>query len=157
MLARTLQVEDMYNKEHEHWAKQELHSFADNYELSHAKAADEATLKEEIHNITEHIHTKYKLLQSAFRQFDADHSGTLSPFELEQAVKHFNLPIPHEHIMQIAERCADEDGQIDYAHFCQTLHEKDSDNPEYFLHGSKAVAYDHRDFHKEGTWKHHTK
>jgi hypothetical protein len=165
--ASSTQVEAMYKKEHDKWKNEAIRNVADDYELSHAAMADEKTLRKEMHEIAEHIETKYKLLQNAFRQFDGsrprrsksgpraseprlcsrafrvrssvrvvDRSGKLSPFELEQAVKHFNLPIPHEHIMQIAERCADEDGQIDYAHFCATLHEKDTDNPEYFLHGS---------------------
>ena len=82
---------------------------------------------------------RYKLLQKAFRDFDLDKNGTLSPFELEQAVKHFNFPFPHEHVMQLALECADTDGDggISYAEFAKALREKDTPD-NLMIVGSKT-------------------
>ena len=85
---------------------------------------------------TSHLH-RYKLLAKAFREFDIDKSGSLSPFELEQAVKHFNFPFAHEHVMQIALDCADQDGdgEISYAEFAAILKAEDNAQASPFLQG----------------------
>ena len=60
-------------------------------------------LREEKEILREHIATKYKLFQNAFRHFDEDHSGYIDRAELEHGIQHFNLPIPVEHVKQIAQ------------------------------------------------------
>jgi Ca2+-binding EF-hand superfamily protein len=66
---------------------------------------------------------RYNLLQTAFREFDLDKSGKLSLFELELGIRSFNLPFPHEHILAIAKKYADQDddGEISYAEFAAAL------------------------------------
>jgi len=93
-----------------------------------AAAADAQTLEKQRRMVAQAIETKYKLLAKAFREFDIDKSGALSPFELEQAIKHFNFPFAHEHVMQLALECADADGdgEISYAEFVAALKMEDT-------------------------------
>lgn len=112
-------------------------------EVSHASKADAKTLKKEVHTLADHVASKYKKLQKAFLEMDTDGSGRLSPLELEQAIKHMNLNIPHEHILQITVEMADQDGdgQLDYAEFCKLVKEKDTSDPEWILGGrTKGVV-----------------
>jgi len=125
-------------------------------ELAHSKyassAADQKSLKQAKHLLANHVATKYKHLQKAFRDFDEDKSGYLSPLEFEEAIKHLNLPITHEHCMQMAVSIADKDGDglIDYAEFCALVKEADSSDPEWILKGrTKGVVGEFGNQHKK--------
>lgn len=96
------------------------------FALPHAtKAASAEELEEEKEILREHIAAKYTLFQNAFRHFDTDASGAVDLKELEAGVQFFNLPIPVEHVQQLAAQMDRGDGKIDYAAFANQLHERD--------------------------------
>ena len=82
---------------------------------------DDATLQHEINLLRQYLSMKYREAYNAFRALDRDCSGKISAYELKKGTRFFNLPIPHEHIMQIAAIIAGSDGQIDYDTFCKKL------------------------------------
>ena len=121
--------------------------------LPHAKeAATAEELEEEKKVLREHIATKYKLFQTAFRKFDTDASGSVDVAELVAGVRFFNLPIPIEHVQQLAKEMDRGDGKIDYAAFANVLHERDAqvvdlwkyegaDNSDKVHHGKGGFAH----------------
>jgi len=94
--------------------------------LPHSVApASKVELATEIGDLREHINTKFKLMQSAFKQFDEDQSGYLEKEELKKCIQHFNLMIPEEHVGQIIEKLAGSSGgKVDYEHFVKELSER---------------------------------
>jgi len=92
-----------------------------------APPASPEVLRDATNQLSNRIHDKFKQLKDAFRSFDENKDGKLSKQELMTAVRCFNLPIPREHVMQIAQLCdADADGQIDYNEFAAVLKRKDA-------------------------------
>mmetsp|Transcript_29283 Transcript_29283/g.75464 ORF Transcript_29283/g.75464 Transcript_29283/m.75464 type:complete len:345 (+) Transcript_29283:83-1117(+) len=87
------------------------------------QAASEMELKRYIHQLATKVDEKYSKMQKAFRMIDEDKSGTLSEEEMLDAVMHFALPIPINHVQQMFAELADKngDGCIDYNEFCQLL------------------------------------
>jgi len=84
-------------------------------------------LHDHTNQLSNRIHDKFKKLKDAFRSFDENKDGKLSKQELMTAVRCFNLPIPREHVLQIAQLCdADADGLIDYNEFAAVLKRKDA-------------------------------
>ena len=49
-------------------------------------------------------------MRRGFRLLDEDHSGKVNLKEFEHGIQHFNLPMPVEHVMQLAKQC-DVDGE----------------------------------------------
>merc|ERR1719378_158920 len=98
------------------------------FELPRGSApASPAVLKDHTVDLSNRIHDKYKRLKDAFRAFDENKDGKLSKQELLTAVRCFNLPIPKEHVLQLAELCdADGDGLINYVEFATVLKRKDA-------------------------------
>lgn len=98
------------------------------YELPRgAKPASPVVLKDHTELLTSRIHEKYRDFRRAFLSFDVDKDGKLSKQELLQAVRAFNLPIPLEHVEQLAALCdANGDGLIDYNEFASVLKRKDA-------------------------------
>jgi len=121
---KALGMEDKYEVEKAAFFKSNQGAMVDEY-TSGGQLADAKTLERERKTIAESIKTKYNLLTNAFRDFDLDKSGKLSLFELELGIRSFNLPFPHEHILQIAKTYADQDddGEISYAEFAAALSE----------------------------------
>jgi len=98
------------------------------YELPRgASPASPEALKDHTIDLSNRIHSKFRRLKDAFRSFDENKDGRLSKQELLSAVRCFNLPIPEEHVRQIAELCdANADGEIDYVEFAALLKRKDA-------------------------------
>ena len=71
-------------------------------------------VKSHMHNLADHIKTKYKLLQNAFRDADVDKSGFIDKAEFAQMVANFNLNMSEEAVLEIGSRCAGDDDMIDY-------------------------------------------
>lgn len=77
--------------------------------------------------LSNRIHDKFKKLRDAFRSFDENKDGKLSEQEILAVVRDFNLPIPREHVMQLARRCdANSAGLINYNEFAMLLKRKDA-------------------------------
>jgi len=116
-----MDMEEKYKAERAQWVKSHSDAQVDEYRTD--ALADTKTLEKTRRAVSESIKTKYNLLQTAFRDFDLDKSGKLSLFELEMGIRAFNLPFPHEHILQIAQKYADQDGdnEISYAEFAAAL------------------------------------
>ena len=66
-------------------------------------------------------------------------SGYIDKDELTKGVQHFNLPIPIEHVHQIAEQMDRGDGKIDYVSFAAHLHEKDQQTHDLWKYEGHAV------------------
>lgn len=98
------------------------------YELPRgAPPASPKVLNAHTRDLADRIHTKFKNLKDAFRSFDENKDGKLSQQELLTAVRCFNLPIPKEHVLQLAKRCdVDSNGLIDYNEFANVLKRKDA-------------------------------
>lgn len=133
-----------------------VHRDSELFALPHtSKAATAEELEEEKKILREHIATKYKLFQNAFRHFDRDASGAVDVKELEAGVQFFNLPIPAEHVRQIAADMDRGDGKIDYAAFADQLHERDQQVVDMFkwegTDNSDKVRYGKGGFAKKGT------
>lgn len=89
--------------------------------------ASPVVVREHTAALSDRIHTKFKMLKDAFRSFDENKDGRLSKQELLMAIRCFNLPIPIEHAVQIAELCdEDGDGLINYNEFASALKRKDA-------------------------------
>lgn len=94
-------------------------------------AATEKASKKELQNYmmqwSNKVETKYKKMQKAFREMDADKSGSLDRDEMVNAVQHLALPIPMAHVYQIFDSLADGngDGKIEYNEFCQLMKDYD--------------------------------
>lgn len=98
------------------------------YELPRsAKPASPAVLKGHTEQLKTRIHEKFTDFRKAFLSFDENKDGKLSKQELLRAVRCFNLPIPQEHVEQLAALCdANGDGLIDYSEFAAALKRKDA-------------------------------
>jgi len=98
------------------------------FELPHsASPASPEILKDHSKALADRIHGKFSKLRDAFRSFDENKDGKLSKQELLTAVRCFNLPIPRDHVIQLADLCdADQNGLIDYSEFAAVLKRKDA-------------------------------
>lgn len=77
--------------------------------------------------MSQRIYSKHKRIKDAFRAFDENKDGRLSKGELVRAARTFNMQIPYEHMLQLAEKCdANGDGTVDYAEFVAGLKRKDA-------------------------------
>jgi len=87
------------------------------------RAATQTELQQYRTMLSDKIYTKFKMLTAAFRSLDEDHSGFLNKEEIVDAIEHFNLPIPHNHAIQLVEQMCDRDhdGRVDYEEFATAL------------------------------------
>ena len=116
-------LEERYKDERERNPSPPRHHYAYSSPVGQRSRASKAELQMAVRAFSDSIRTKYKCLHDAFRGIDRDSSGAISVYELERSMRKFNLPVPHEHVMQIAEACANGRGEIDFNVFNKKLYE----------------------------------
>ena len=89
--------------------------------------ATQAEMDGYVNILRDKVDTKYKTMQRMFRAMDEDKSGFLSKEELVNAIQHFNLPFPLNHVIQTVDEMLDtnHDGQLSYDEFCSVLRTAD--------------------------------
>lgn len=72
--------------------------------------------------VKQRLSTQFAEIRTAFREFDKDKSGSISPEECTDALMSLNVGVPRkfvEHLVNIADY--DRDGEINYAEFARIL------------------------------------
>ena len=74
------------------------------------------------------LNDKYREIRKAFVSLDEDHSGYIDRSEIVDIIRHFQLPIPREHIETVVDSMDENnDGRISYAEFATAMQQIEND------------------------------